>query len=206
MRQLYSVRKDRLGIVFKPANNASPSSRTALITWGCRRVLKSFSAKRLRKAWAAGTICVPGRPHGPITRSKRISASAGRNKNSPPNLVRTLRGSSDSARTSARSACVGFTRLGRAGNVFLLQRRADIVDGEVLFAQCEDLLPHPVGWFDAGACRWGKERAVGGAAQLMHQLMKAAQGVAEPLGDFRSRQSLDEVGPQGLVLPVVGIP
>ena len=39
----------------------------------------------------------------------------------------------------------------------------------------------------------------------MHQLVEAADGVPESLGGFRTGQILDEIGPQGFVLPVVGV-
>ena len=45
-----------------PANEPRPSSKTALMTCICRRLLNNLSASRLRKACAAGTIFVPGRP------------------------------------------------------------------------------------------------------------------------------------------------
>jgi len=35
--KLYSVRKERLGMTFKPAKRARPSSRTWLMTWLCER-------------------------------------------------------------------------------------------------------------------------------------------------------------------------
>ena len=104
MRQLYSVKNERLGITFKPANKANPSSSTALITCVCRAVLCNLSASKLRMAWAAGIIFVPGKPQLPIPRLKPMAAIAGRNKNRPPNFVCTVRGSSDRARASARSA------------------------------------------------------------------------------------------------------
>ena len=66
MRQLYSVRKERLGTTFSPANKASPSSSTALMTWLWRAVPKSFSPKRRSHGTgAAGTIFEPGKPTWP---------------------------------------------------------------------------------------------------------------------------------------------
>src|SRR5271157_1932466 len=52
MRQLYSVRKDRLGMTLRPAKRASPSSKTELMTWLWRALPKSFSAKSDRTAQA----------------------------------------------------------------------------------------------------------------------------------------------------------
>ncbi len=45
MRQLYSVRKDCLGMTLRPAKRASLSSKTELMTWLWRALPKSFSAK-----------------------------------------------------------------------------------------------------------------------------------------------------------------
>jgi hypothetical protein len=62
MRQLYSVRKLRLGITFSPAKSAKPWSNTELMTWLCRTLPNSFNASSERIAWAAGICCVPGKP------------------------------------------------------------------------------------------------------------------------------------------------
>jgi len=61
MRQLYSVKNDRFGTTFNPANRASPSSSTELMTWLWRALPKSFSASSERNAHAAGTIFEPGK-------------------------------------------------------------------------------------------------------------------------------------------------
>jgi hypothetical protein len=89
MRQLYSVKKDLLGMAFSPANNASPSSKTWLITWPCLAFPKSFRAKRDLIACSAGIIFDPGKP-------AKISPSGswakyGRNRKRPPHFVRKLR-------------------------------------------------------------------------------------------------------------------
>src|SRR5271166_2636702 len=101
MRQLYSVRKDRLGMTLRPAKRVRPSSNTELMTWLWRALPKSFRAKSDRTAQPAGIIFEPGKPH----RAKIVSRSAetkyGRNKKRPPNLVRKCRGDRLSWRTSA---------------------------------------------------------------------------------------------------------
>ena len=53
MRQLYSVRNDRLGITFSPAKRASPSSSTELMTWLCRAVAEELQGQE-RPDGAAG--------------------------------------------------------------------------------------------------------------------------------------------------------
>ena len=70
MRQLYSVRNERLGMTFSPANRASPSSRTWLMTWLWRALPKSFSASSERIAQPAGIIFEPGSPAWARIRSK----------------------------------------------------------------------------------------------------------------------------------------
>ena len=110
MRQLYSVRNDRFGTTFNPAKRASPSSSTELMTWLWRALPKSFIAKSDRTAHAAGTIFDPGKSQRVTTLSKRAETRYGRNRNSPPNLVRKPRGVRSSCRTSATSATSGRGR------------------------------------------------------------------------------------------------
>jgi len=116
MRQLYSVRNDRLGITFKPANKASPSSKTELMTWLCRALPKSFNASNDRTAHPAGIIFDPGKPARERIASKSAETKYGRNRNKPPNLVRKARGVRSSWRTSAISAAVGRGRSGRSSS------------------------------------------------------------------------------------------
>ena len=116
MRQLYSVRKERFGITFNPANKASPSSRTALMMCKCRCVPNSFNPSKLRNACAAGSIGVPGRLHWSTTWSKPNSTNAGRNKNNPPNLVRKVWGSRFNLRASATSPVTGRIRAVRSSS------------------------------------------------------------------------------------------
>ena len=108
MRQLYSVRKESLGDDVQPGEEGQPWSQTELMTWLWRALPKSFSANSDRMAKPAGIIFEPGKLH----RAKIVSSVGrehryGRNKNSPPNLVRKCRGEKSSWRTSAGSATVG---------------------------------------------------------------------------------------------------
>ena len=79
-------------MTFSPANRASPSSRTWLMTWLWRAVPKSFRASKERMAQPAGIISEPGKPPGPRMRSKGTAARPGRKRNRPPNWVRKARG------------------------------------------------------------------------------------------------------------------
>src|SRR5271157_6311216 len=92
MRPLYSVKEDRFGTTFNPANRASPSSRTELMTWLWRALPKSFRASKDRTAHAAGIIFDPGNPARARTASRSAETSQGKNRNRPPNLVRKPRG------------------------------------------------------------------------------------------------------------------
>jgi len=116
MRQEYSVKNDRLGITFSPANSARPSSNTDAIAWLVRAAPVSFSASRERIAAPAGTIRLPGRPASCMISSKRERASSGMNRNSPPNSVRNSRGIKSNARTSAVAAGVTPTRGARSSS------------------------------------------------------------------------------------------
>ena len=40
----------------------------------------------------------------------------------------------------------------------------------------------------------------------MEELMEATEGVAEVAGDLRTRSPINEVGTQGLVVPMGGVP
>ena len=119
MRQLYSVRKDRLGITFSPAKRASPSSKTWLMMWLWRALPNSLSPSSERMACPGGIIFVPGRPARVRMRSKGIRARYGRKRNRPPNFVRKRRGVRSSSRASATAAACGRTRRGRSSSRLL---------------------------------------------------------------------------------------
>ena len=87
-------------------------------------------------------------------------------------------------------------------NPFVLQCHTDIVDRQVLLAQLNDLVSYLVTGLHSRARWFDKETAFWVVPKLMSQLVKAADGITEPVGDFRSGQLFDEVRPQGLVLPV----
>jgi hypothetical protein len=125
-----------------------------------------------------------------------------------------LRGS-DALRTflvrAARQAREAFLlehgrhRHGRSQDVFFLQGRADIVDGQVLLAQQNDLTADRLGGLHAGTRRRREELPLGVSAELMDQLMKTPDRVAKASGDVGPRQLLNEISPQGFVLSVAGV-
>src|SRR6266487_3915139 len=103
-------------MALSPANNASPSSKTAGIAWLVRAAPNSLSASRERRAAAAGIIFEPGSPACRHSVSRSRLARAGRNRNSPPTSVRRLRGASVKARTSAVAAWLAAARPGRSSS------------------------------------------------------------------------------------------
>ena len=91
--------------------------------------------------------------------------------------------------------------------VFLLKHPADVVDGEVLLAQLEDLL----------ACRVAlgrgvrplhhrqKESAMRVLTKVVTHYTKASSGIAESFRGLSGGDTLDEVGTEGFVAAMGGI-
>jgi hypothetical protein len=116
-----------------------------------------------------------------------------------------------------------ITSPGQAGKPFLLedhghrcrtqfmpliaQDLADIVDGEVLLAQGNDLVPKPI-CFGSTLRSFGRgyeEASIGVLAKLMTEDAEASLCVSKPSSGLSGRDAFDEIGSQGLVLPVGGI-
>ena len=138
------------------------------MTWRWRAVPKSFKASSDRMAQAAGTISDPGKPLRARIPSRSAATRSGRKRNRPPNLVRSARGVRSSWRTSATSAVDGTGLVGsllvaasrQFGEALFLEDRgdgrraerlafagqgaADVVDGEVLLPQGDDLFAEPL--------------------------------------------------------------
>ena len=93
-------------------------------------------------------------------------------------------------------------RDGRAGRAFLFQGFANVVHGQVLLAQPDNLFPHRLVGLDPGPCGIDKERTFWLAAKLVDELLKTTRGISEASGDFGAGELIDEIGPQGLVLAV----
>jgi hypothetical protein len=87
---------------------------------------------------------------------------------------------------------------------FFGQGPADVIDGEILFAQGDDLLAPGIA---AGILSWRpagrKEKVpVGILAKLVTKDTETARGVAKLERGPRGRETLDEEGSEGLVLAV----
>ena len=89
----------------------------------------------------------------------------------------------------------------------LLQGSADVVDGEVLFAQGDDLLAHAIlGGMGAGCAARGEEEfQLRVLPQLVAEEAETAGGVAEALGGLGGGEAFDEKRPERLVLAVEGV-
>ena len=84
---------------------------------------------------------------------------------------------------------------------------ADVVDGEVLLPQGDDLFPQPLllAGRSALACGRDEEVAFGLIAELMDEDAKAPRGVAEASGRLGGGETVDEEGPEGFVLSMGGV-
>src|SRR6185312_4126048 len=84
---------------------------------------------------------------------------------------------------------------------------ADVVDGEILLPQRDDLFTKPLllAWRSAFACGGEEKVPLVLLAKLMDKDTKAARSIAEPLGRFGRRDTLDEESAQRLVLSMVGV-
>jgi hypothetical protein len=90
----------------------------------------------------------------------------------------------------------------------LFQNPADIIDGQILLSQCDDLVPDTIGFRRSlGPLLREKEKgAIWMLTELMGEDTKASRRIPEAAGDFDRREILDEVGPEGFVLAVSRIP
>jgi hypothetical protein len=81
------------------------------------------------------------------------------------------------------------------------------VDGEVLLAEGDDLLPQPVLLARRPALVWSedKEVAVGLVAELVDEDAEAPRRVAEASGGLGGGEALDEEGAERLVLSMGGV-
>ena len=96
----------------------------------------------------------------------------------------------------------------RAERVSLVgQVAADVVDGEVLFAQGDDTVAEGIG-FGCGMGSLGRceeEVASRVLAELVDEDSEAPRGVTKAASDLGTGDSLDEKGAEGLVLAVGGV-
>jgi hypothetical protein len=84
------------------------------------------------------------------------------------------------------------------------ERFADVVNGEILFAQGDDLFsdPVPLGCRLWALFGWREELAMGILAEVVAEHPETSGGIAEALGNLLGREPIDEICAQGLVLPV----
>jgi hypothetical protein len=89
----------------------------------------------------------------------------------------------------------------------IAQEPADIIDGEVLLAQSNDLVPKPVclGSTLRTFGRRNKEASFWILAKLVTENAEASLCVSKPSSRLSRRETFDEIGSQGLVLPMSGI-
>jgi hypothetical protein len=89
----------------------------------------------------------------------------------------------------------------------LFQDSADIIDGEILLSQRDDLVPEAVSFRRSlrSLLRGKEEGPIWMLAKRMGQDTEASWRIPESAGDFGRREILDEVSPEGFVLAVSGI-
>jgi hypothetical protein len=89
----------------------------------------------------------------------------------------------------------------------LFQDPADIIDGEILLSQRDDLVPDTVSFRRSlrPLLRGKEEGAIWMLAELVGEDTEASRRIPEAAGDFNRREIIDEVGPEGFVLAVSGI-
>jgi hypothetical protein len=89
----------------------------------------------------------------------------------------------------------------------LFQDAADIIDGTILLAQSNDLVPDGIGFGRSlgPLLRGEEEGALWVLAKLVGKNTEASRGIPEAASDFGGRELIDEIGPQGFVLTMRGI-
>jgi hypothetical protein len=89
----------------------------------------------------------------------------------------------------------------------LFQDPADIIDGEILLSQRNNLVPETVGLRRGlrPLLRGKEERTIWILAELVGQDAEASWGIPESASDFDRREILDEVSPKGFILTMSGI-
>jgi len=84
---------------------------------------------------------------------------------------------------------------------------ADVVDGEVLFPECDDALAQSLllAWGPGLPSARGEEAASGVVAELMDEYPKAPRCITEASGGLSRRETVHEEGPQGFVMAMGGV-
>ena len=202
------------------------------MTWLWRALPKSFRASSDRMAQRGRDHLRAGEA---APREERVQVGRDQVRAGTGTGRRTwcgsARGVRSSWRTSATSAATGRGWSGRSssrasrqlGEALFLEDRgdgrraerlavagqgaADVVDGEVLLPQGDDLFPQPflLAGRSALACGRDEEVAFGLIAELMDEDAKAPRCVAEASGRLGGGETVDEEGPEGFVLPMGGV-
>jgi hypothetical protein len=89
----------------------------------------------------------------------------------------------------------------------LFQDPVDIIDGEILLSQRDDLVPNAIGFRRSlrPLLRGKEEGAIWILAELVSEDPEASRRIPEAACGFDRREIIDEVGPEGFVLAVSGI-
>jgi hypothetical protein len=93
------------------------------------------------------------------------------------------------------------------GLAFAGQGTTDVVDGEVLLPQSDDMFAEPLllALRSAQSSGGGEEVASGVIAELMDKDAKAAGCIAELACCLGGGETVDKEGPKGFILPVGGV-
>jgi len=89
----------------------------------------------------------------------------------------------------------------------LFQDPADIIDGEILLSQRNDLVPEAIGLRRGlrPLLRGKEERTIWMLTELMGKNTEASRRIPKAAGDLSRREILDEVGPEGFILTMSSI-
>ncbi len=89
----------------------------------------------------------------------------------------------------------------------MVQVAADVVDREILLAECDDPIAERIGLgCGVWSFGWGPEEVASGIlAKLMDEDAEASRCITEPPSGLSAGESIDKIGPKGLVLAMSGV-
>lgn len=201
------------------------------MTWPWRALPNSLRASRDRRACGAGIMVEPGQARLADQAVERQLSERGQEQKEAAELGMQGAGlevefpnvghGGDGGARTGRPFVVGAA--GQFGEAFflknlgdgsggqrlagLVQGPADVIDGEVLLAQGNDLLTVLV-FLGCRVRAFGgiqEKGAIGFAAELVDQGAKTGGGITEACGDLGSWQTFDAVGAEGFVLALGGV-
>lgn len=96
---------------------------------------------------------------------------------------------------------------GAQADIAILEDFADLVDRVVPLSQLDDSVPCGglAGSGGGSTAKGGKETGVGVAAELMAEDSEGSRGVAELGSHHVGGAVVDEIGPHGFILPLLGV-